>query len=83
MAIAISDANLREIYSLSNEDKLDLVDLIIKSMRSATSKIKVKVAEPSHSWVEQFEGKWIDRKSADEMVLNLRQSRTNNSDVVL
>lgn len=83
MAIAISDANLREIYSLSNEDKLDLVDLIIKSMRSATSKIKVKVAEPAHSWVEQFEGKWIDNKSADEMVQNLRQSRTSNSDVVL
>lgn len=65
MAIAISDANLREIYSLSNEEKLDLVDLIIKSMRSATSKIKVKVAEPAHSWVEQFEGKWIDNNSED------------------
>ena len=45
--------------------------------------IKVKVAEPTQSWAEQFEGKWIDSKSADEMVMDLRQSRTNNSDIVL
>ena len=30
MSIAISEDNLREIYDLSYEDKLDLVDLIIK-----------------------------------------------------
>ncbi len=67
MAIAISDSNLKEIYSLSYEDKLDLVDLIIKSIRSATNVLKVNTAEPSVSWVSQFEGKWIDQKSADEM----------------
>lgn len=83
MAIAISDSNLREIYSLSYEDKLDLVDLIIKSMRSAATKFKVKAAEPSVSWVSQFEGKWEDSKSADDMVKDLRTARTNNSEVVL
>ena len=83
MAIAISDSNLKEIYSLSYEDKLDLVDLIIKSIRSATNVLKVNAAEPSVSWVSQFEGKWIDQKSADEMVNDIKQSRTSNSEVVL
>jgi len=83
MAIAISDSNLKEIYGLSYEDKLDLVDLIIKLMRSATAKIKVKSAEPAVSWVDQFEGKWVDSKSADEMVAEMRNSRTINSEVAL
>lgn len=83
MAIAISDVNLKEIYSLSNEDKLDLVNLIINSMRSAKSILKAKTQAPTTSWVSQFEGKWEDRKSADEMVADLRQSRTKSSPVTL
>ena len=83
MAIAISDANLKEIYSLSNEDKLDLVNLIINSMRSAKSILKAKTQAPATSWVSQFEGKWEDSKSADEMVADLRHSRTSNSSVTL
>ena len=42
MAIAISDVSLKEIYNLSTEDKLDLVDMIIKSMKSAVTKAKPK-----------------------------------------
>ena len=83
MAVALSDTNLKEIYALSYEDKLDLVDLIIRSMRSATDRIKVKPADASSSWVSQFEGQWKDSKSADEMVLDLRCSRTRKSEVVL
>lgn len=83
MAIAISDANLREIYSLSYEDKLDLVDMIIKSMRSAKSMLNVSSHAQNASWVSQFEGKWEDSKSADEMVADLRRSRTRNSEVRL
>lgn len=83
MAIAISDANLKEIYALSNEDKLDLVDLIIRSMRSATNRLKVKHTTTDASWVSQFEGQWKDSKSADEMVADLKHSRTSNSEVVL
>lgn len=83
MAIAISEANLKEIYSLSYEDKLDLVDLIIKSMRSAKSMLNVNSHTQETSWVSQFEGKWEDSKSADEMVADLRRSRTSNSEVML
>ena len=83
MAIAISDVNLKEIYSLSNEDKLDLVNLIINSMRSAKSILKAKTQAPATSWVSQFEGKWEDSKSADEMVADLKHSRTSNSSVTL
>lgn len=83
MAIAISEANLKEIYSLSYEDKLDLVDLIIKSMRSAKSMLNVNRQTQESSWVSQFEGKWADSKSADDMVADLRRSRTSNSEVML
>ena len=83
MAIAISDKYLRDIYNLSNEEKLDLVDLIIKSMRVAHSKINIEVRKKSLNWVDELEGKWIDSKSADEMVSDIRSARTNNSEVIL
>ena len=83
MAIAISDKYLREIYNLSNEDKLDLVDLIIKSMRVARSKINIGVSKKSINWVDELEGKWIDSRSADEMISDIRTARTNNSEVIL
>ena len=83
MAIAISDKYLRDIYNLSNEEKLDLVDLIIKSMRVAHSKINIGVRKKSLNWVDELEGKWIDSKSVDEMISDIRSSRTNNSEVIL
>ena len=83
MAVAISDKYLRDIYNLSNEDKLDLVDLIIKSMRVARSKINIGVSKKSINWVDELEGKWIDSRSADEMISDIRTARTNNSEVIL
>ena len=83
MAIAIFDKYLRDIYNLSNEDKLDLVDLIIKSMRVARSKINIGVSKKSINWVDELEGKWIDSRSADEMISDIRTARTNNSEVIL
>ena len=83
MAIAISDKYLRDIYNLSNEEKLDLVDLIIKSMRFARSKINVGVNKKSINWVDELEGKWIDSKSADDMINDTRSARTKNSEVIL
>ena len=83
MAVAISDKYLRDIYSLSNEEKLDLVDLIIKSMRVAHSKIGIGISKKSINWVDELEGKWIDSKSVDEMISDIRSSRTNNSEVIL
>lgn len=83
MAIAISDKYLRDIYNLSNEDKLDLVDLIIKSMRVARSKINIGVSKKSINWVDELEGKWIDSRSADEMISDIKTARTNNSEVIL
>ena len=70
MAVAISDKYLRDIYNLSNEEKLDLVDLIIKSMRVAHSKIGIGIRKKSINWVDELEGKWIDSKSVDEMIIN-------------
>ena len=83
MAVAISDKYLRDIYNLSNEEKLDLVDLIIKSMRVAHSKINIGVRKKSLNWVDELEGKWIDSKSADDMINDIRSARTKNSEVIL
>ena len=83
MAVAISDKYLRDIYNLSNEEKLDLVDLIIKSMRLARSKINIGVSKKSINWVDELEGKWIDSKSADDMINDIRSARTKNSEVIL
>ena len=83
MAVAISDKYLRDIYNLSNEEKLDLVDLIIKSMRVAHSKIGIGISKKSINCVDELEGKWIDSKSVDDMISDIRSSRTNNSEVIL
>ena len=83
MAVAISDKYLRDIYNLSNEEKLDLVDLIIKSMRVAHSKIGIGISKKSKNWVDELEGKWIDSKSADDMINDIRSARTKNSEVIL
>ena len=83
MAVAISDKYLRDIYNLSNEEKLDLVDLIIKSMRVAHSKIGIGISKKSINWVDELEGKWIDSKSADDMINDIRSARTKNSEVIL
>ena len=83
MAVAISDKYLRDIYNLSNEDKLDLVDMIIKSMRVAGSNIKVGVSKKSKNWVDELEGKWVDSRSVEEMISDIKSSRTNNSDIIL
>lgn len=83
MSIAISEINLREIYNLSNEDKLDLVDLIIKSMKAVRSKYGIDTNGHISTWVDELEGKWIDDKSADMMIEDIKSARTRNSDIVL
>lgn len=88
MAIAISDSYLHKIEMMSNEmmsneDKLDLVDFIIKSMRAASSKIRVGVNAHSKTWIDELEGKWIDSKCAEDMIADIKSSRTKNSDVIL
>lgn len=83
MSIAISDINLREIYNLSNEDKLDLVDLIIKSMKAVRSKYGINTNGNISTWVDELEGKWIDDKSAEMMIEDIKSARTSNSDIVL
>lgn len=83
MSIAISDINLREIYNLSNEDKLDLVDLIIKSMKAVRSKYGIDTSSHINTWVDELEGKWVDDKSADMMIEDIKSARTRNSDIVL
>ena len=60
MAIAISDYYLREIKNLSNEDKLDWVDFIIKSMRVARSKVSIRVCKQTNAWVDEWGGQWGD-----------------------
>ena len=41
------------------------------------------IAISETNWADQFNGKWIDSKSAEEMVNDLRRSRTNNTEEVL
>ena len=55
----------------------------MKSMRFARSKINVGVSKKSINWVDELEGKWIDSKSADDMINDIRSARTKNSEVIL
>ena len=39
-------------------------------MRVAHSKIGIGISKKSINWVDELEGKWIDSKSVDEMIIN-------------
>lgn len=52
-------------------------------MKVAHSKINIGVSRKPKNWVDELEGKWIDSRSADEMISNIRTVRTNNSEFIL
>lgn len=52
-------------------------------MRQDAVKFKDKSTSSSVSWVDQFDGKWIDNTTADEMAKTLRDARTLNSKIEL
>ena len=45
--------------------------------------INVGNSKKSINWVDELEGKWIDSKSADDMINDIRSARTKNSEVIL
>ena len=66
------------LKNLSFDVKLDLI-----SKLSASLIRKDKAKDTDGAWVAQFVGKWQDARSADEIVADIRDARTNNREIEL
>ena len=65
------------LKDLSAEVKLDLIERLSNSLLA-----KNKVGDESH-WASEFVGKWRDSRAAEEIVDDIRRSRTANREIDL
>lgn len=57
------------LKDLSNDVKLELITLLSSSMMTNTSE----------DWTSSFAGKWQDSRTTEEIIDDIRDSRTNNT----
>lgn len=67
------------LKDLSSEVKLELISRLSSSL---LIKKNTKALE-SADWASQFAGKWSDSRSADEIVEDIRNSRSTNREIEL
>ena len=48
-------------------------------MKSVKKPIDTDEKWHSQSWIAELEGKWVDSKSAEEMIFDIKSSRTKSS----
>ena len=65
------------LKNLSSDVKLDLIARLSNSLLNQD-----KPAEDSQ-WASAFAGKWIDARSAEEIIDDIRESRTSNEEIDL
>lgn len=65
------------LKDLSADTKLDLIARLSNSLFG-----KNKVAD-NHHWASEFAGKWEDDRPAEEIVDDIRKSRTGNREIEL
>lgn len=65
------------LKDLSMDVKLDLIARLSKSLLN-----KGKTTDESH-WISDFAGKWKDNRSAEEIINDIRESRTTNREIEL
>lgn len=62
-----------DLNDLSDNMKLELIILLSNSMRH------FKATTPSTNWADRFLGAWVDDRTSDEIVDDIRSMRTNNT----
>lgn len=77
-AYTITDAyNLGNLVSLPRIEKLRIIKLLANSLMEGE-----KEQTASDNWAERFCGAWVDDRSAEEIVADIRDSRTVNRDII-
>lgn len=65
------------LKNLSENVKLDLIS------RLSLSLLKTPVEELQEDWTAEFAGAWKDERSAEDMIADIRNSRSKNRDIEL
>lgn len=67
------DGYLQLLNNLSPNNKLDLISKLTQS-------VKTDIGERKNSFYKSF-GAWESKQSADEIIANIRKSRTSNRQI--
>lgn len=73
-SVNITETYFSLLKNLSIESKLELIAKLVSSMKGGKEK-------PSKNWREELKG-FIPEKSADELILELKEARVFNKDAV-
>ena len=65
------------LKNLNEDVKLELISKLSTSLLTKKKKVK------SENWASVFSGAWEDSREAEEIVADIRSSRTNNRDIEL
>lgn len=65
------------LKNLSQEVKLELISRLSSSLLTKEKENEVE------NWASQFTGAWDDTRSAEEIIEDIRNARTNNRDIAL
>ena len=69
-----SSQSVRPFVSLSDTEKIELIALLSSSMTTAK-----QPASNKKGWASRFAGTWKDSRSAEEIVRDIRSTRTTNT----
>ena len=69
----IPQADLSFFTELAERMKWQIIDKMKKTSTSSTAK----------SWVDEFAGKWQDTRSTAQIIQDIHEARTSNSEVSL
>ena len=75
----LTDSYWEMLKSLSKDAKLNLIAKLSNSIIETSKDEKVR----SSSWSDKYCGAWKDSKSPEDMVAEIKKSRTANSDIEL
>lgn len=76
MNISNVDTYWSILKNLSSDVKLELISRLSKSLLS-------KEHTHESNWVSQFAGEWKDSRSAEDIIEDIRNSRTSNREIEL
>lgn len=65
------------LKDLSSDIKLELIS------RLSASLLEKKESSETSNWVSQLAGRWEDERTAEEIIADIRSSRTSNRDIDL
>ena len=76
-ALELNAELYRAMGEIANDETL--MNKVLKYVKGLASSNKAKAKPASTDWASRFVGAWKDNRSTDEIINDIRESRTTNS----